>query len=405
MLSTPEPGRNHSAAHIAVFTAPAHSHVNALLGIIEELTARGHRVSWATTPEFASAVEAAGATAVIHDPGLPQDPAAWPTDVHRLPLLYLAAARTALPHLLAGFAADRPDLVLTEDPAGAGRLLAATWGIPAVQVWSYAASPDHWSLRPPAAPGANPAAGEFLAQLTGLLAAQGVGDTAEQHLTGALDGGIVLLPRAFQPGGDGFGPQFHFVGPALGKRPAQGTWAPPPSGRPVLLVSLGSIDNAHPEFYRLCFDAFADLPWHVVLPIGSRVDPATLGRVPANFEVREQVPQLVVLAHASAFVHHGGMGSTMEGLHHGVPTLALPRLPEQAVNARQLVALGLGRALPPRTLTAERLRAAVLDVAENRAISERVRAMQKAILDAGGACAAADVIEDRLRRPRRTRPV
>lgn len=132
--------------HVAIVTAAAHSHISPLLGTVSELVRRGVRVSYATTERFAPLVEAAGATAVVFRSSLPSDPAHWPTDVRRLPLLYLADARAVLPVLEAHFGGDRPDLVLTEDPAGAGSVLAAKWGIPSMQVWTYLAT--HAALVP-----------------------------------------------------------------------------------------------------------------------------------------------------------------------------------------------------------------------------------------------------------------
>lgn len=93
-------------------------------------------------------------------------------------------------------------------------------------------------------------------------------------------------------------------------------------------------------------EAFAGLDWHLVMAIGDRTDPAALGPLPPNAEVHRWVPQRAVLSHASLVIHHGGMATTMESLHHGVPSLVVPRLPEQAANARRLRDLGLGVALP-----------------------------------------------------------
>jgi UDP:flavonoid glycosyltransferase YjiC (YdhE family) len=44
----------------------------------------------------------------------------------------------------------------------------------------------------------------------------------------------------------------------------------------------------------MCTQAFADLPGHVVVSIGSHVDAASLQPVPHNFEVRSLFPQLAI---------------------------------------------------------------------------------------------------------------
>lgn len=185
------PGSPHAGAghrHVAIFTAAAHSHISPLLGTVTELVRRGVRVSYATTRRFAPLVEAAGAEAVVFGSSLPSDPADWPSDARRLPLLYLADARATLPELEESFAGARPGLVLTEDPAGAGGVLAAKWGIPSMQVWTYLATPRHWSLAEPGTPGANPYAGEFLSKLAGFLADEGVRTDVREHLDAAFSG-------------------------------------------------------------------------------------------------------------------------------------------------------------------------------------------------------------------------
>ena len=133
------------------------------------------------------------------------------------------------------------------------------------------------------------------------------------------------------------------VGPALAVRAHQERWPVP--DRPVLLVSLGSAYSAPPAFYRACLDAFADLDRDVVIKVGPAVDPDALGALPPNASVHRWVPQLSVLAHASAFVTHAGMGGCSEGLWHGVPMVAVPQAVDQFANADRLVELGVAHRL------------------------------------------------------------
>lgn len=388
--------RQGDGRHVAIVTAAAHSHISPLLGTVSELVSRGVRVSYATTERFAPLVEAAGATAVVFRSSLPADPAHWPTDVRRLPLLYLADARAVLPLLEAHFGGDRPDLVLTEDPAGAGSVLAAKWGIPSMQVWTYLAARRHWSLAAPDAPGANPVAGEFLSGLASFLAEEGIRTEVSAHLDAALSGGLVLVPRSFQPDGDGFGESYTFAGPALPPAPDSSRWAPPAGGAPVALVTLGSLDHGHPEFFATAAEAFAGLDWHLVMAIGDRTDPAALSTLPPNVEAHRWVPLRAVMAHASLVIHHGGMATTMESLHHGVPSLVVPRLREQADTARRVRELGLGTAIPLRSVTADLLRRSALAVHAHDGVRRRVHAMRDEIRSLGGAGAAAGAVVRRL---------
>ncbi|CCK26741.1 hypothetical protein BN159_2362 [Streptomyces davaonensis JCM 4913] len=389
MPAPAEPGA--AARHVAVCTAAAYSHISPLLGTVSELVRRGVQVSYATTERFAPLVESAGATPVPVRSSLPADPADWPRDIRRLPLLYLDDARATLPQLAAAFARNRPDLVLTEDPAGAGSVLAARWDIPSMQVWTYLAAPRHWSLTPPGTPTANPMAPEFLSRLEEFLAQEGVPATARDHLNTALSGGLVLIPRSFQPDGDSFGEEYAFVGPTPAPEPAD--WTPPDTDTAVVLVSLGSIDHAHPEFFATVAEAFAGLPWHVVMATGDR---CVLPPLPANVEARSWVPNRAVLRHAALAIHHGGMATTMEALQHGVPSLVVPRLPEQTSTAQRVRELGLGTAIPFRSVTSAALRSTALRLHAHEGVRGRVTAMREEIRRAGGARTAADAVLRRL---------
>ncbi|MER7283412.1 macrolide family glycosyltransferase [Dactylosporangium sp. NPDC000244] len=387
-----------SGKHIAFFTAPSHGHVYPMLGIVEELAGRGHRVSYATTTDFAGAVGAAGAHPVLYASTMPSPgdrSRRWPETITESMTLFLSEAAATLPALREAFAADRPDVVAVDDLAGAGAVLAAAWGVPVVQIWPFFAANAHWSLpqHAPAAQRPKPAAMfRYGTDLTALLRSAGLRTSVPQYFASRPTGGVVLLPRAFQFRGETFGPEFSFVGPCLGSRGFQGEAAPAAADRPTLLISLGTSFNDRPEFYAMCLEAFAGEPWHVVMAVGDRIRREQLPPVPDNIEVHARVPQLAVLARAGAFITHAGMGSIMEGLAHGVPLIAIPQVFEQEVNTERLTGLGLGVSLRRDAITAEGLRDAVrrADGAEVRAAVGRMRAQVQA---GGGAPAAADVIE------------
>ena len=88
--------------------------------------------------------------------------------------------------------------------------------------------------------------------------------------------------REFQPPRDTFDDSFHFVGPpaadfAAALRVAAPAPSCPPGTSPTVYVSLGTLFNADPEFFRHCFDAFRHEPVRVIMSIGSHVHPRPLG--------------------------------------------------------------------------------------------------------------------------------
>ena len=122
------------------------------------------------------------------------------------------------------------------------------------------------------------------------------------------------------------------------------------------------------------------------------MNPDALGPVPPNASVHRWVPQLSVLAHASAFVTHAGMGGCSEGLWHGVPMVAVPQAVDQFDNADRLVELGVGRRLDV-DVTADELRATVTALESSPEVAARCAALRAELRAAGGAAGAADVIE------------
>lgn len=211
---------------------------------------------------------------------------------------------------------------------------------------------------------------------------------------------LVLIPRVLQPNADRVDESVHsFVGACQGDRAEQGEWRRPAGAGKVLLVSLGSAFTNRPGFYRECVKAFGELPgWHVVLQIGTFVDPAELGPVPANIEVRDWVPQLAILREADAFVTHAGAGGCQEGLATATPMVAVPQAVDQFGNADMLASLGVARHLPMEEATADNLREAVLTLAGDPEVARRLEGIRRSMLLEGGTRRAADLVEAELPR-------
>jgi rhamnosyltransferase subunit B len=69
----------------------------------------------------------------------------------------------------------------------------------------------------------------------------------------------------------------------------------------------------------------------------------------------EFVPFSKLLGHASAFVHHGGVGTMAQGFRVGVPQLVMAMSHDQPDNAERLRKLGSGIALMAQDFTPERV--------------------------------------------------
>ncbi|MEV5944262.1 macrolide family glycosyltransferase [Streptomyces sp. NPDC051994] len=397
-------------AHIAFFALPGHGHVNPALGVVEELTARGHRVSFATTERFEGVVAEAGATPVRYEStmdGLPaKDTAAERADRFGSGDLavvlrdLLRETLAALAPLDRAFAADRPDLVVYDDPSGwAARLIAARRGIPAVPYRTTFAASTEWSLAAHQTD-VDPLDPEIVRVFHGianLLDRLKVPLSPMSLMTGSEAGpALVFVPREFQYRGETFGEDVHFAGPCLARRASDGEWARGGDGasdRPLVLVSLGTIHNDNAAFFQTCIDAFAELPWDIVMAVGNQITPTTLTNIPDHIDIRHHVPQLQILRQADLFITHAGMGSVMEALSFGVPMVAIPQMSEQRANADRLTQLGLGQLLHRDQTTPQTLRDTAHHVLTDPTYRNNTHTMRHHITHAGGAPTAADFLE------------
>ncbi|GAA3786319.1 macrolide-inactivating glycosyltransferase [Streptomyces coacervatus] len=394
-------------AHIAMFSIAAHGHVNPSLEVIRELVARGHRVTYAIPPAFAEKVAETGAEPKLWNstlPGPDADPSAWGSELLDHVEIFLADAMQALPQLIEAYEgdeADVPDLVLQDITAYPARVLAHRWGVPAISLspnlvaWEgYQEEVAEPLWAEPRSTGRGKA---YYARFQAWLEEYGV-DLHPDSFAGRPDRSLVLIPRVLQPNADRVDETvYSFVGACQGDRAAQGDWERPAGAEKVVLVSLGSTFTNQPGFYRECVRAFGDLPgWHLVLQIGQRVDPAALGDVPANVEVRSWVPQFAILKQADLFVTHAGAGGSQEGLATATPMIAVPQAVDQFGNADILQALGVARHVPSADATAETLRSTALALVDDPEVARRLKEIQAEMAKEGGTRRAADLIEAEL---------
>lgn len=140
-----------------------------------------------------------------------------------------------------------------------------------------------------------------------------------------------------------------YVGPVLEPAGADGTWARA-SGRPLVVVGLGTTPMDEAPVLQRVLAALADLPVEVVATVGDHLDPTEVAAAagdPANATVTRYVRHAALLPGAALLVCHAGLGTVVAGLGHGVPLLCLPLGREQPDNAAAVERTGAGRRLAP----------------------------------------------------------
>ncbi|MEC1667752.1 macrolide family glycosyltransferase [Bacillus mojavensis] len=378
--------------HISIINIPAYGHVNPTLALVEKLCEKGHRVTYATTEEFAASVQQAGAEALIYHTSLNIDPKQIREMIEKneTPISLLKESLSILPQLEDLYQNDHPDLIIYDFIALAGKLFADKLHIPVIKLCSSYAQNESFQL------GSEDMLlkmKEAEAEFKAYLEQEQLPAVSFEQLAVPEALNIVFMPKSFQIQHETFDDRFCFVGPSLGKRTEQESLEIEKGNGPLMLISLGTAFNAWPEFYKMCIEAFRNSSWQVIMSVGKTIDPESLDEIPANFTIRQSVPQLEVLAKADLFISHGGMNSTMEAMNAGVPLVVIPQMYEQELTAKRVDELGLGVYLPKEEVTVSRLQEAVQAVSGDQEVLSRVKNMQKDVKEAGGAERAAAEIE------------
>jgi len=204
---------------------------------------------------------------------------------------------------------------------------------------------------------------------------------------------MVYTTREFQPFREMFDQTYKFVGPSIATMETQGDFDfSVLKGKDVIYISLGTVFNQEIDFYKLCFKAFENTDYTVVMSIGGKNQLSDLGEIPKNFIVKNYVPQTNVLKHTKLFITHGGMNSTSEGLYYGIPLIVIPQSADQPVIAQQVEHLGVGIKLQMQDLTVSQLYETVNHVLEHASFQEALTDIRESFQKSGGYHQAVDEI-------------
>jgi UDP:flavonoid glycosyltransferase YjiC (YdhE family) len=189
-------------------------------------------------------------------------------------------------------------------------------------------------------------------------------------------------------------PGLRYVGPVL-DRPVSAALPFELDQRPLVLVGFSTAAaQASVERLQRTLDALADLPIQVLATAGST--DATLLRAPANATVVSSLPHMSVLPHAALTVTHGGHGTIMASLAHGVPVVVMPgQAADQAINGARAEALGVGRTLPADAAV-DAIRAAAVEVLNTPSFRDKADRMRQLIARTDARKDAADALESLL---------
>jgi len=115
---------------------------------------------------------------------------------------------------------------------------------------------------------------------------------------------------------------------------------------PIVLLSFSTVpEQRNVDMLQRALDALAPLPVHVAATTGGIVDPAEL-TAPENAHLVPFADHDQLMDRATMVVGHGGHGTTMRALRHGLPMVGIPAKGADQIPITQLIEQwGAGRAL------------------------------------------------------------
>ena len=305
---------------IFFFSIPAHGHTNPMLPVAEELVRRGNRVRFYSFHEFRDKILKTGAEFVSCD-GYIQEL----NEQEKKRLKSVSTTEMTLQDIRITLGMDafleqeyqtyQPDVVFTDSVCFWGKLSAWKHRVPVVVSTSTFAF--------------NQMSSQYMCHSLKEIADMvlGISKIAKALKTLEPYGYVVKNPlalvqsdnhtdsvvytsRRFQPYAESFSDHYAFVGPSVSH-----TLMPDKKkDRPLVYVSMGTVINDRPDFYKKCISALGNLELDVVISCGT-TDQSALGVLPDNIKVFPSVSQLDILSQADVFISHCGMNSVSESLY------------------------------------------------------------------------------------------
>ncbi|MEF2918917.1 MAG: macrolide family glycosyltransferase [Acutalibacteraceae bacterium] len=382
---------------IVFFCIPAFGHTNPTLNVVKELIAGGHQVWYYSYNLLKDKIEETGATFISCDE-YDEELKLSPKDATRVGKDLALSTRVLVDTTLSlndkvceDMQKLKPDCIVADSMAVWGKAVAMKLGIP------FVSSTTTFAFNKHSAQIMKKSIGEMLGMIFSM-------SKINKDIKRLQDKGfpinnildilqnddnthtIVYTSSEFQPCADTFSDKFAFVGPSV--RPA--TDEIKKTKDKLVYISMGTVVNDMPLFYKNCVSAFKDTDYQVIMSVGNLTDIEKLGDLPANISVHKHIDQIAVLQKADVFISHCGMNSVNESLYFGVPLVMLPQTSEQGGVAQRVLQLGAGTIL--KKAKANSIIEAVNNVINEKSYKENADKIANSFKNCSGAKGAVEKI-------------
>lgn len=351
-----------SAMRVLVSSFPAIGHVHPMVPLSQSFAARGDDVLWATGPDAGPIVDSAGLRSVAVGVGAAEMrhtfferfPEAHTLRPDQLPgfmfphLFGSVAAPATLPDLLAVSQSWHPDVIVHGAGSLAAPIVAALVRVPNVCVgYGTLVAPERVA-----------AAADAVAPL---WAESGL---EPRPWAGCYDNLYIdIYPPSLRSGPSNHVPHQQSMRPVTfsadvmsdgldGRELAELA----AGDRPLIYLTFGTVFNATTGPFREAVLGLVDLDARLVVTVGPHGDPTAFGALPPNVSVHRYVPQQLLLQRCSLVVSHGGSGTFLGALDHGLPQLCIPQAADQFANAHAGATTGASLTLLPHQCSRDAVR-------------------------------------------------
>jgi UDP:flavonoid glycosyltransferase YjiC (YdhE family) len=216
-------------------------------------------------------------------------------------------------------------------------------------------------------------------------------------LGGSFRGGYIdICPPSLRPsaGDDGIPVLDMRIATTL-RSSATPSWGARFADGKTVYVTLGTMFNDLSVF-RVLLDGLEQVDCAVVATVGRDKDPKLLEHSLANAIVEPYIPQDEVLPHVQVTVCHGGSGSMLAALAHGIPMLMIPQGADQFENALACREIGAAVVLMPDELSPRSVSSAVTMLLDDPKYTENARRVAAEIWAMPSPSAVLAILADRL---------
>lgn len=168
------------------------------------------------------------------------------------------------------------------------------------------------------------------------------------------------------------------------------------AGEPPIVFTPGSANIHGRAFFEAAIEACVALGRRGILL--TEFPDQLPSPLPPSIVHFSYVPLDALLPKASAFVHHGGVGSASQGLLAGIPQVIMPLAHDQFDNAARLKRLGMGDWIPVKKFAGPNLTMVLKSLFASPSVAASCRAAAERLAPRDGLRRAATAIEEQMSR-------